>query len=88
MLKRGHCVLDGKGEKSSETSSFNIFVGGVETELQLMLTKMAALEQKWLIRMVLKDLHVGLGSANILDCFHQDARDLYDVCHNLEKVRS
>uniref|UniRef100_A0A8D8QBL3 DNA ligase 4 n=2 Tax=Cacopsylla melanoneura TaxID=428564 RepID=A0A8D8QBL3_9HEMI len=61
---------------------------GVESELQLLMSKMSALEQRWLIRMLLKDLHVGLGGAHVLNLFHQDARDLYDVCHNLQRVCS
>ncbi|KAI5711052.1 hypothetical protein M8J76_010028 [Diaphorina citri] len=61
---------------------------GVEGELQQMLTKMSALEQKWLIRILLKSPHMGLGGSHILDAFHPDASDLYDVCHNLEKVCS
>ena len=49
---------------------------------------MSAIEQKWLIRIILKDLKLGIGSIPILEMYHPDAQELYDVTNDLEKVCS
>ena len=48
--------------------------------------KMDAMQQKWFVRVILKDMKVSLGVNSILQAFHPDARDLYDVTANLRKV--
>lgn len=47
---------------------------------------MTALQQKWLIRIILKDIRLGIGHQKILTCFHVDASDLYDSSNSLSKV--
>lgn len=42
---------------------------------------------KWIIRIILKNVRLGMGDNKILKTFHQDAPDLYDVCSNLSKVQ-
>lgn len=59
---------------------------GVDAELIAMLTSMSADEQKWLIRMLLKDMKFGLGQKFIFSVYHPDALELYDVSNNLLKV--
>jgi DNA ligase-4 len=51
-----------------------------------MLTSMSAAEQKWLMRMLLKDMKFGLGQNRIFGIYHPDAQELYDVSNNLLKV--
>ena len=51
-----------------------------------LLHKMSAQEQKWLIRVLLKDMHLGLGQSAIFSAWHPDAKDFYDVNNNLNKV--
>ncbi|KAG8188782.1 hypothetical protein JTE90_009176 [Oedothorax gibbosus] len=46
----------------------------------------SALEQKWMIRMILKDMKLGICENSILNAFHIDARDLYNVTNSLEKI--
>ena len=58
----------------------------VKHSLLHLLRNTSALEQKWLIRMILKDMKLGLSENSILYAFHPDARDLYDVTNSLEKV--
>lgn len=58
----------------------------VKHSLLHLLRNTSALEQKWLIRMILKDMKLGLSENSILNAFHPDARDLYDVTNSLEKV--
>ncbi|CAF1240093.1 unnamed protein product, partial [Didymodactylos carnosus] len=41
---------------------------------------------KWLIRILLKDLKISLKENSILECFHPDAKDLFDHTSNLLKV--
>lgn len=63
-----------------------MIAGEVDDELQSMILEMSALEQKWLIRILLKDLHLGLSRGKILYLFHPDANDFFDVNSNIEKV--
>ena len=51
-----------------------------------MLLNMSAKEQKWLIRMILKDMKIHMSQATIFKLFHQDAEDLFNVKMSLEKV--
>lgn len=47
---------------------------------------MSATEQKWFIRIVLKEMKLGFGHIKILSLFHPDAKELYDVSNSLVKV--
>jgi len=58
----------------------------VEQILQSMLLKLSANEQKWWIRLLLKDMHLGIAHTKILKAYHNDANDLYDVSNDLTKV--
>ncbi|XP_069127951.1 DNA ligase 4-like [Argopecten irradians] len=51
-----------------------------------LLTNMSAIELKWLIRMIVKELKVGLSQASVLSVYHPDAEDFFNVNNNLEKV--
>eukprot|EP00731_Ephydatia_muelleri_P008264 Em0004g602a len=59
---------------------------GMKKALQLLLRNTSALEQKWLIRIILKGLKTGLSENSVYSVFHPDAVDLFSVCINLEKV--
>ncbi|XP_063243477.1 DNA ligase 4 [Bacillus rossius redtenbacheri] len=58
---------------------------GMEDELRAVLVVMSAASQKWLVRVLLKDMRLGLGSKRVLTAFHPDAQDLYDVTNDLRK---
>jgi len=60
--------------------------GGVGKILKELYLKMDAVQQKWLVRLILKDMKLNLGVGTIWNAFHPDARDLYDVNANLRKV--
>ncbi|XP_071117642.1 DNA ligase 4-like [Haliotis cracherodii] len=51
-----------------------------------LLKNLSALEQKWLIRMIVKELKVGLSQASVFSIYHPDAEEFYNVNNNLEKV--
>lgn len=53
-----------------------------------LLRKMSALEQKWLMRLILKSMRLGLGNKMILDIYHPDSMELFDVSNSLQKVSS
>ena len=58
----------------------------VKQTLQQMLLSTTAVEQKWIIRIIMKELKLGINENSILSLFHLDAVDLFSVCADLEKV--
>jgi len=59
---------------------------GVNEILFDMFRKMNALMFKWLVRIILKDVKIGLGQKKVFNYFHDDANDLYDTNANFRKV--
>ena len=47
---------------------------------------MTALEQKWLIRIILRDLKVGLGERAVFNAMHADANEYFNTCSDLLRV--
>ncbi|XP_041473446.1 DNA ligase 4-like isoform X2 [Lytechinus variegatus] len=60
----------------------------VKQSLLTLLRKTSAIEQKWLIRMIMKEMKVGLSQQSILGTFHPDAEDFFNVTNSLAKVCS
>ncbi|CAG00994.1 unnamed protein product, partial [Tetraodon nigroviridis] len=58
----------------------------VKKSLLHLITHSSALEQKWLIRMILKDMKLGVSKETVLQVFHPDSPDLYNVNTDLNKV--
>uniref|UniRef100_A0A8D0GAI5 DNA ligase n=1 Tax=Sphenodon punctatus TaxID=8508 RepID=A0A8D0GAI5_SPHPU len=58
----------------------------VKKSLLQLITQSSALEQKWLIRMIIKDLKLGLSQQTMFSIFHSDATELHNVTTDLEKV--
>ena len=58
----------------------------VKKSLQSLLRNMSASEQKWLIRMIMKEPKVGLSQQSVFSIYHEDAESLFNVSNNLEKV--
>ncbi|XP_051025411.1 DNA ligase 4 [Acomys russatus] len=58
----------------------------VKKSLLQLITQSSALEQKWLIRMIIKDLKLGVSQQTVLSAFHNDAVELHSVTTDLEKV--
>ena len=61
---------------------------GVARILKDLFLKMDAVQQKWLVRLILKDMKISLGQNSILSAFHPDAKEMFEVNANLEKVCS
>ncbi|XP_077997197.1 DNA ligase 4-like [Glandiceps talaboti] len=60
----------------------------VKKSILKLLRNTTAKEQKWLIRMIMKELKVGLSQQSILSSFHQDGEEFYNVTNSLAKVCS
>ncbi|XP_008581572.1 PREDICTED: DNA ligase 4 isoform X2 [Galeopterus variegatus] len=58
----------------------------IKKSLLQLITQSSALEQKWLIRMIVKDLKLGVSQQTIFSVFHNDAAELHNVTTDLEKV--
>ncbi|KAL1137893.1 hypothetical protein AAG570_009588 [Ranatra chinensis] len=56
---------------------------GVDNEFIIMRNNMTAVEQKWLVRIVLKNMPLGLGRKHLLNLYHPDAQELHDVTSSL-----
>ncbi|KAH8039284.1 hypothetical protein HPB51_005530 [Rhipicephalus microplus] len=51
-----------------------------------LLRRTSAAEQKWLVRMILKEMKMGMSEGSILSCYHPDAQDVFDNSSSLLKV--
>lgn len=58
----------------------------IKKSLLQLITQSSALEQKWLIRMIVKDLKLGFSEQSVFSAFHNDAAELHNVTTDLEKV--
>nr|XP_006639224.2 PREDICTED: DNA ligase 4 isoform X1 [Lepisosteus oculatus] len=58
----------------------------VKKNLLQLITQSSALEQKWLIRMILKDMKLGISKETVFRVFHLDATELHNVTTDLNKV--
>ena len=58
----------------------------VNDSIKHLIVSLSALQLKWLFRIILKDLKIGIKETIIFDSFHPDAIDLYNFTSSLEKV--
>ena len=59
---------------------------GVTKILQKLFLKMDAIQQKWLVRIILKDMRLRLGETTIFTTMHPDAKDYFEVNADLLKI--
>ncbi|KAF9980155.1 DNA ligase (ATP), partial [Modicella reniformis] len=45
-----------------------------------------ALENKWIVRIINRDLKIGMSENTVLPCYHPDAIELFNVCSDLRKT--
>ncbi|KAJ6518705.1 DNA ligase IV [Mycena sanguinolenta] len=43
-------------------------------------------EQRWIVRIILKDMIISVKETTVFSVFHPDAQDLYNTCSDLKKV--
>ena len=51
-----------------------------------MFSKMTALEQKWMLRIVIKDMNIGIKENSIFNLLHPDAQELYNSVCDLQST--
>ncbi|KAJ3889259.1 DNA ligase 4 [Lentinula edodes] len=54
--------------------------------LQRVYNRTTAEEQRWIIRVILKDMIISVKETTVFSVFHPDAQDLYNACSDLKKV--
>ena len=54
--------------------------------LKWLLRRSTAREMKWFVRIIVKDLKIGVSERTVLTSFHPDALDLFQATSNLRKV--
>ncbi|KAJ3711055.1 ATP dependent DNA ligase domain-containing protein [Lentinula raphanica] len=54
--------------------------------LQRVYNRATAEEQRWIIRVILKDMVISVKETTVFSVFHPDAQDLYNACSDLKKV--
>lgn len=54
--------------------------------LTALVREATAYEMKWIIRIILKDLKIGLNEAQVFEMFHEDATELYNITSSLYLV--
>lgn len=59
---------------------------GIEMEMVRMLNGLSALDRKWLSRIILKKLNLGLGQRTMLKIYHKDAETFYNQYSYLSNV--
>ncbi|KAF8909386.1 DNA ligase 4 [Gymnopilus junonius] len=54
--------------------------------LQRVYNRATAEEQRWIVRIILKDMVISVKETTVFSVFHPDAQDLYNTCSDLKKV--
>ncbi|KAM0753969.1 ATP-dependent DNA ligase [Meredithblackwellia eburnea MCA 4105] len=54
--------------------------------LKICVQRMTALEQKWMIRIILRDLKIGMGERSVFQAFHPDGMELFNTCSDILRV--
>lgn len=54
--------------------------------LQRIYNRATAEEQRWIVRIILKDMVISVKETTVFGVFHSDAQDLFNICSDLKKV--
>lgn len=79
-IVRVNVMLDKLAENNKRKARVDLFRELIENT--------TTVEIKWFIRIVLKDMRIGLGENSILDILHEDAREMMATCVDLKAVCS
>ncbi|XP_011861816.1 PREDICTED: DNA ligase 4 isoform X2 [Vollenhovia emeryi] len=96
---RAYCVLDKKLPRNSSgftIARINTFLDGISGKsvtmqqkvetFRVLFRQITGFEMKWLTRIVLKDLRLGIGTQKILHIYHPDANDKFLVTNDLRDI--
>ncbi|KAG0257957.1 DNA ligase (ATP) [Mortierella polycephala] len=53
---------------------------------KMLVRSFTPLENKWVVRMINKDLKIGMSENSVLPCYHPDAAEQFNVCSDLKKT--
>ncbi|KAG0027419.1 DNA ligase (ATP) [Podila clonocystis] len=53
---------------------------------EILVKNYTSLENKWIIRIINKNLKIGMSESSVLPAYHQDALELFNVCSDLRKT--
>ncbi|CAG8496985.1 36241_t:CDS:10, partial [Racocetra persica] len=87
VVSQGSMSID---DVNQQLDTLNASSGQSESRIIIrhFFTKCTAIEQKWIIRIILKELKIGMSEKTIFSIFHPDASSLFNVCSDLRKVCS
>lgn len=67
--------------------AFHYYRGSEKAEIfNTLVQSYTALENKWIVRIINKDLKVGMSENSVFPCYHPDALELFNVCSELRKT--
>ncbi|KAI0289553.1 DNA ligase 4 [Russula brevipes] len=67
--------------------SRNISKGDVQSKImQRIYNRATPEEQRWIVRIILKDIGISVKETTVFSVFHPDAHDLFNTCSDLKKV--
>ncbi|KAN0115590.1 ATP dependent DNA ligase domain containing protein [Russula decolorans] len=67
--------------------SRNISKGDAQSKImQRIYNRTTPEEQRWIVRVILKDLGISVKETTVFSVFHPDAHDLFNTCSDLKKV--
>lgn len=65
---------------------FFMFPSEIDDEIIKMVEGMTAIDQKWLIRIILKEMHLGVNPGKVLSIYHKSAKDFQNQYCSLSRV--
>ncbi|KAI9440740.1 ATP dependent DNA ligase domain-containing protein [Lactarius indigo] len=82
----GSLTIDDLNGALDEISK-NISKGDVQSKvMRRIYNRTTPEEQRWIVRIILKDLGISVQETSVFSVFHPDAHDLFNTCSDLKKV--
>jgi len=53
---------------------------------EILVKNYTSLENKWIVRIINRNLRIGMSESSVLPAYHQDALELFNVCSDLRKT--
>ncbi|KAH9074828.1 ATP dependent DNA ligase domain-containing protein [Lactarius deliciosus] len=82
----GTLTIDDLNDALNEMSK-NISKGDAQSKIMRRIyNRTTPEEQRWIVRIILKDLGISVQETSVFSVFHPDAHDLFNTCSDLKKV--
>ncbi|WVN89251.1 uncharacterized protein L203_104469 [Cryptococcus depauperatus CBS 7841] len=85
-VERGTLTVQDVNELLDRLANTRLKQSELITIMRNMNQHCTASEQEWIIRIILKGLHMGVRERTVLSAFHTDAIALFNVCSDLRRV--